>query len=273
MQTSFSPGLYVVATPIGNLGDLSPRASAVLEAADVVAAEDTRTTRRLLQPAARTPAMVSLTEHNVEQRTPALLASAREGVVALVSEAGTPAIADPGTRLVDAAHRAGVPVYAVPGPSALAAAISVSGFDGSDVHFLGFLPRKRGERIARMANAASTASTLAFFEAPGRLAATLGDLAEALNDPQAVVCRELTKLHEEVVRGSARELATRFAKSIGECTVVVRCPPAREGGDHEVTVYLAEMKRAGARQSAAAAEAAKRFGCTRQHAYALWPTG
>jgi 16S rRNA (cytidine1402-2'-O)-methyltransferase len=214
---------------------------------------------------------VSLTEHNVDQRVPSLLEAAAEGIVALLSDAGTPAIADPGARLVEAAHASGVAVFAIPGPSALAAAVSVSGFDGSDVHFLGFLPKKRGERLARLAKAAAASRTLVFFEAPGRLSGALNDLREALNDPEVVVCRELTKRHEEVVRGRASDLAPRFVGALGECTVVVRSPGHEAGNDDEIAAYLAEMQRAGARQSAAAAEAARRFGCTRQRAYALWP--
>lgn len=271
METSLAPGLYIIGTPIGNLGDLSPRAARVLGQAAIVAAEDTRTARRLLPAEGVAAQMVSLTEHNLERRIPGLLESASVSAVAIISEAGTPGIADPGARLVAAAHRQGVPVYAIPGPSAVAAAVSASGFDGSDFHFLGFLPRKHGERIERLRSAAETAATLLFFEAPGRLASALRDLAEALNDPEAVVCREMTKLHEEVVFGRARELAERFADALGECTVVVRSPAREAGSDAAIGAYLGEMKRAGARHSAAAAEAARRFGCTRQHAYALWP--
>jgi 16S rRNA (cytidine1402-2'-O)-methyltransferase len=270
-RSPFSPGLYVVATPIGNLGDLSPRALAVLAAASLVAAEDTRTSRKLLDMAASEARMTSLTEHNVMQRAPTILEAARSSVVALVSDAGTPGIADPGARLVEAAHSAGIAVVAVPGPSALAAAVSVSGFEGSDVHFLGFLPRKAGERQSRLRAAAATAGVLVCFESPGRLAATLGDIASALADPEVVVCRELTKRFEEVVRGRAGALAVRFASTPGECTIVIRAPePSGDVDEALVQAYLGEMQRAGARRTAAAAEAARRFGITRARAYALW---
>lgn len=271
MTYEYPPGLYVVATPIGNLGDFSERARAVLRASAVVAAEDTRTSKKLLDLAGSHARMLSLTEHNVEARIPEILARAREEVVALVSDAGTPAVADPGARLVEAAHAAGVPVVAVPGPSALAAALSAAGFDGSDVHFLGFLPKGAGERAERLRSAAAGAATLVFFESPARLPRTLNELADWLDDPEAVVCRELTKVHEEVVRGRASALAARFAGTRGECTVVVRSPRATRAADEaEVAAYMAEMQRAGARRSAAAAEASRRFGVSRDTAYAQW---
>jgi 16S rRNA (cytidine1402-2'-O)-methyltransferase len=266
------PGLYVVATPIGNLEDFSPRAQRVLREAAIVAAEDTRTSRILLVRAESHARMVSLTEHNVESRIPSLLEAAADGVVALVSDAGTPVVADPGARLIAAAHDRGISVCPIPGPSALAAAISAAGFEGSDVHFLGFLPKARGERIARLLEAASTAAVLVFFESPGQLGKTLAEIADVFGNPEAVVCRELTKVHEEVVRGRASELAGRFEGTRGECTVVLQSPARRSATEHEAGLaeYMAEMQRAGARRSGAAAEAARRFGVSRQDAYALW---
>jgi len=271
-MTEFAAGLYVVATPIGNLGDLSKRALEVLEAAVMVAAEDTRTSGKLVRLAGGAGQMVSLTEHNVTQRAPQILEAARAGPVALVSDAGTPVVADPGARLVDAAHTAGVPVYAIPGPSALAAAVSVSGFEGSDVHFLGFLPKANAERKARLTAAGANAAVLVFFESPNRLAATLRELGELLPSCEVAVCRELTKVYEEVVRGSAAELAARFGAARGECTVVVRVPAraAVEADDAQLREYMAEMQRAGARRAPAAAEAVRRFGVPRDRAYTLW---
>lgn len=265
------PGIYVVATPIGNLGDLSKRALDVLGAAEVVAAEDTRTSQKLVKLAGGHGRLTSLTEHNVHQRTPELLAAASGGIVALVSDAGTPVIADPGARLVDAAHDAGISVIAVPGPSALAAAVSVSGFSGDDAHFLGFLPRPKSERIERLRRVATAARVIVFFESPKRLSATLGELAETFGDPRVAVCRELTKLHEEVARERASVLADRFRDTRGECTVVVELPePLNEGRHAEARAYMGEMKRAGARRSGAAAEAARRFSVSRQDAYEWW---
>jgi len=268
-MTTWHPGLYVVATPIGNMADLAPRAAETLRQAVVIAAEDTRTSGVLVRAAGSTARLVSLTEHNVSERIPQLLPVASEGVVALVSDAGTPAIADPGARLVAAAHREGIPVFAVAGPSALAAALSVSGFDGPDAHFLGFLPRQKGERTEVLKRAAAAASILVFFESPNRLGKTLSELAELHGDPEVVVCRELTKLHEEVARGRASVLAERFASARGECVVVVQVsPPARDTGEMEELVGA--MKRAGARRAAAAAEVAKLTGCRRDEAYDAW---
>ncbi|HEX6030238.1 MAG TPA: 16S rRNA (cytidine(1402)-2'-O)-methyltransferase [Tepidiformaceae bacterium] len=267
----FSPGLYVVATPIGNLQDLSPRARALLAAASIVAAEDTRTSGKLLDLAGSHARRVSLTEHNVESRAPDLIEAAKTAPVALVSDAGTPVVADPGARLIAAAHQAGIPVFAIPGPSALVAALSVSGFEGSDVHFLGFLPRQRSERLSRLRSAAADASVLVFFESPNRIAATLQELAAELGNPLVTVCRELTKLHEEVVHGPASDVATRLHSLKGEFTVVVQSPPKEAASEDDIRAYLGEMQRAGARRSSAAAEAARRFGIERQRAYALWP--
>jgi 16S rRNA (cytidine1402-2'-O)-methyltransferase len=266
------PGLYVVATPIGNLGDLSERAKRILSEASIVAAEDTRTSATILRLAGSAARLVSLTEHNVAQRAPELVAAAGDHVVALVSDAGTPVVADPGGRLVEAAHAAAVRVFAVPGPSALAAAVSVAGFPGDDVHFLGFLPRPRSERVARLRRAAKTAPVLVFFESPNRLASTLQELAAEFGDPEVSVSRELTKLHEENVRGSASVLAAHFQETRGECTVVVRVPErdTATADESNVVAYLTELKRAEARRSPAAAEAARRFGIARQRAYELW---
>ena len=271
MTQRMPPGLYVVATPIGNLEDLSPRAAMVLREAAIVAAEDTRTSKTILRQAGSEARLVSLTEHNVDERTPGLLAAASTGIVALVSDAGTPVIADPGARLVAAAHTAQAPVFAIAGPSALSAAVSVSGFEGSDVHFLGFLPKQRGERLARLQAAAKSASVLVFFESPGRLSSVLNEVAETFSDPEIVVCRELTKLHEENVRGRASVLAGRFAGTRGECTVVVRIPEPVSGDNvAEAAAFMAMMRSAGARRSAAAAETARRFNVHRDTAYSFW---
>lgn len=263
-------GLYVVATPIGNLGDFSPRAREVLHAAVLIAAEDTRTSAKLVRLAEGSGRLLSLTEHNVMQRIPEILSAAREGAVALVSDAGTPVVADPGARLVDAALDASINVVAIPGPSALAAAVSVSGFSGDDVHFLGFLPRPKSERKDRLRRASDNANTLVFFESPNRLADTLSELAELMADPRVAVCRELTKVHEEVIRDRASILATRFRETRGECTVVVEVPDKPVADEHALLAYLGEMKRAEARRSPAAAEAARRYGVPRQRAYELW---
>lgn len=265
-----SAGLYVVATPIGNLGDLTDRARTVLARADFIAAEDTRTTRVLLRLTTSTARLVSLTEHNVEQRIPSLLEAARVGVVALVSEAGTPLIADPAARLVAAAHHAGVRVSPIPGPSALTAALSVAGFEVRDAFFAGFAPRKAGELRDLFLRARETARLLVLFERGSRIGGLLEIAATVLDDPEAVVCRELTKMHEEVVRGRCSVLAGAFRDRRGECTVVISLPEPEPKPAAFARQLLAAMRRAGAQRAAAAAEVARLTGLARNEAYRLW---
>lgn len=268
-----APGIYVVATPIGNRGDLSPRARSVLESAALVLAEDTRSIRSLLGAKANLSGKsLNLTEHNVAARTPVALEAAASTAVALISDAGTPGIADPGARLVAAAHAAAIPVRPIPGPSALAAALSVCGFDIDRATFLGFLPRKAGERATTLRSAINTGGVLVVYEAPGRASATLSAIAVVLDDPEVVVCRELTKVFEEVVPGRASVLSERFAEGRGEFTIVVRIEQASET-EHSLLQardLLTMMKRAGARHSAAAAEVARHTGLRRAEAHALW---
>lgn len=216
--------LYVVATPIGNLADITLRALRVLEEVDVIAAEDTRTTRKLLaHHGIRTP-LVSYHEHNEAVRTPELLDRMRDGAsVALVSEAGTPSISDPGYRLVREAITAKMAVEPVPGPSAILAALVVSGLATDAFVFEGFLPRRAPERRRRLEALASDPRTLVFFEAPHRIDATVADMAEVLGERRVALCRELTKMHEEVRRTSLQELASSLKREPvkGELVVVV----------------------------------------------------
>jgi 16S rRNA (cytidine1402-2'-O)-methyltransferase len=224
MSEAPSGRLFVVATPIGNLADITLRAIRTLSDVDVIAAEDTRTTRKLLvHHGIRTP-LVSYHEHNESMRTPELLARLEGGEsVALVSEAGTPSISDPGYRLVDACIAAGVTVEPVPGASAILAAVVVSGLPSDSFVFEGFLPRRGAERRKRLTELASERRTLVLFEAPHRLDATLQDMADTLGDRRAALCRELTKLHEEVRRESLSELAASIRTSPvkGELVLVV----------------------------------------------------
>ncbi len=225
--------LILVATPIGNLADLSPRAASALAEADVVACEDTRHTGRLLELAGlRAKRLVSLHAHNESQRTGELVAACASGeTVAVVSDAGTPLVSDPGARVVAAAIEAGIEVRAVPGPSAALAALVVSGLTADRWRFEGFLPRKGPERRARLAALAATEETSVCYESPHRVAATLADLAEACGaDRRVAVARELTKVHEETWRGSLGEGAQRWAESPtrGEHVLVVAGASADE---------------------------------------------
>ena len=220
--------LYICATPIGNLGDMSPRAVEVLATVDVVLAEDTRVTRKLLNHFGVSTPLERFDEPTSDRRIPEVIARLQAGQrVALVSDAGTPLISDPGYRLVAAAQDVAVDVECVPGPSAVTAALSVSGLPTNAFYFGGFLPRKRGEVGAVLASLATLDATLVFFESPHRIAASLDTLAEAFPHRQGAVVRELSKLHEEVVRRPLPQLAEEFGSrdSIkGEIVVLVGPP-------------------------------------------------
>jgi 16S rRNA (cytidine1402-2'-O)-methyltransferase len=268
--------VVLVATPIGNLGDLSPRAVQALDEADVLCCEDTRRTRALLSAAGITGRgrLVSLHEHNEDARTADVLAWVADGrTVVVVTDAGTPGVSDPGGRLVAAAARQGLDVSVVPGPSAVLAALVVSGLATDRWCVEGFLPRKGPDRRRRIAALAVEGRTAVLLEAPGRLAATLAELAEVLGeDRPAAVARELTKMHEEVWRGGLGPLATRAAEAPvrGEVVVVVggALPPAPPTDD-EVAAAVTRRLEAGdsARQAADAVAAA--LGVARRRAYQL----
>ena len=214
--------LYVVATPIGNLGDVTARALEVLGSVDLIAAEDTRVTGRLLAAKSLRRPMTSYRAPVQRRALPRLLEALAHGDVAVVSDAGTPSISDPGQQLVAAAWEAGHQVVAVPGPSAVAAAVSVAGFGGPGYCFVGYLPRKPGE-LRRLFESLRDARRLTVaFESPHRIEKSLAVLAEALPDRQVAVARELTKLHEELLRGTAAELGARLAgRARGEITLVI----------------------------------------------------
>lgn len=223
--------LYVVATPLGNLGDLTERAAETLRRVPVVAAEDTRHSRKLLSHLDAHPRLLSYHAHSgVSAGTAVLAALARGEDVALVTDAGTPAVSDPGANLVAQVREAGYGVVPIPGPSAVATALSAAGLSGDRYLFLGFLPRKGAERGRLLARIASEEWTTVLFEAPGRVGDLLADLAQACGGNRtAVVARELTKLHEELCSGSLEELSIRFAGDSeavrGECTVVIGGAP------------------------------------------------
>lgn len=271
-----APGRVVlVATPIGNLGDLSPRAVATLAEADVVCCEDTRRTRALLTSCgvAARGRLVSLHEHNEAARVRDVLEWVEGGrTVAVVTDAGTPAVSDPGRRLVAAAAERGLAVTVVPGPSAVLAALVVSGLPTDRFCVEGFLPRKGGERRRRMEALAFEERTAVVLEAPGRLAATLAELGAALGDRPVVVARELTKVHEEVWRGSLAQAAADFAdrEVRGEVVVVIGgaaapSPPS----DERVAAAVAERVAAGDSLRRAAETVADDLGVPRRRAYQL----
>jgi 16S rRNA (cytidine1402-2'-O)-methyltransferase len=266
--------LVLVATPIGNLGDLSPRASEELAAADLVACEDTRRTGRLLQHVGISGSDLLRLDQHTEERSAAVVVDriGRGETVALVSDAGMPGISDPGERVVRRVVEAGHPVVVVPGPSAPVAAVSASGLATDRWCMEGFLPRKGSARSDRLAELAVEERTMVLFESANRLAATLRDLVGVLGpDRRAMVAREMTKLHEEFVRGTLAELAGRFDEPPkGEVVLVLEgAPPPAEVGDERIRVVLEEAQAGGASTRDAADEAARRLGVSRRRAYRL----
>ena len=229
-MSSLSPGLYIVATPIGNLGDLTPRAAATLAAADVIAVEDSRVTARLLRHIGVKRPMVRYHDHVADGVRPALIARMAGEAVALVSDAGTPLISDPGYKLVRDARAAGVKIVTIPGPSAVIAALTLGGLPTDRFLFAGFLPSKAKARHEAIAELATIRATLVLYESGSRLAFCLAALAQGLGDRDAAVARELTKLYEECISGSLTELAERYrnAPPKGEIVIVVAPPLALE---------------------------------------------
>lgn len=233
--------LYVIATPIGNLEDASPRSRRLLAEVDLVAAEDTRTAKHLLAHfEIRGPKIISYFEGNEAARTVELLARLEAGTsIALISEAGTPAVSDPGQRLVAAAGQAGYKVVAIPGPSAVITALVASGLPSQRFTFVGFLPREKGARRLALGELRTRQETVIFYESPERVGACLQDMVEAFGESRPVVlARELTKMYEEMVRGTCAELAQRYAEKSprGECTLVVG--GARQGEMEEEPIDL-----------------------------------
>jgi 16S rRNA (cytidine1402-2'-O)-methyltransferase len=239
---ALAPGLYLVATPIGNLGDVTLRALETLAAADLIACEDTRVTARLLERYGIRSALTPYHDHNAAAARPKILARIRDGgAVALVSDAGTPLVSDPGFRLVRAAQDEGFPVTAIPGPSAVLAAVAVAGLPTDRFFFEGFLPPKDAARRARIAELARIPATLVLFESGQRVAAALAALADGLGERSAAVCRELTKLHEEVRRDTLVALARAYAddgETRGEFVLVIGPPETRAPSAEEIDELL-----------------------------------
>ncbi len=271
---------YVIGTPIGNLEDITVRAARILASVPLVAAEDTRVTRRLLNHLDAHPRLISCNEHNWTRRLPTICEALDAGDVALVTDAGAPGISDPGAGLVASVAAAGYQVVSIPGVSAVPAALSVSGFPADRFIFLGFLSRRRAERAGALAEAATLGQTLVIFEAPHRLKATLSSIADTLNNPALAVCRELTKLHEEVWRGVASDALAYFTEPRGEFTIVVGPTDADEDAvasetRPEITVAaareaLGQRRASGMKGREAVAEVVAATGLSRRTVYALW---
>jgi 16S rRNA (cytidine1402-2'-O)-methyltransferase len=261
--------VYVVATPIGNLEDLGPRARRILGEVDLIACEDTRHTARLCTHFGIRTARVSLHAHNEARRIPGLLRRLQAGEsIALVCDAGTPLLSDPGARFVAATREAGVPVVPVPGPSAILAALVASGLPTQPFTFLGFPPRRGGPRRDWLDGLRHCPGTLVVFEAPGRVEATLADLADALGPRRVSVARELTKRYEQIVHGRLGEL--ELAPPRGEFTIVVEGggPPVSEVSDADVEAWIDASLAQGKTPRDVAREVAARAGRRRSDVYA-----
>lgn len=264
-----APGLYIVAGPIGNLGDLSPRAARILREADVIACEDTRVTAKLLRAAGSDRPMLAYHEHSRAEVGEGLLERMASRSVALVSDAGTPLVSDPGHELVRAARQRGIPVTTAPGPCAAIAALSISGLPSDRFLFAGFLPARAVARDKAIAALAALPFTLIFYESGPRLGATLAALATALGPREAAVARELTKLHEELVTGTLTDLASRYGSSPprGEIVLLVGPPEAEVATADALDQALEAALRTMAPGKAAASVAAA-LGLPRGEVYA-----
>lgn len=264
--------LYVVATPIGNLEDISLRALRVLREVSLIAAEDTRKTRRLLEKYEIKTPLTSYYEQNKETKLDYLMQKLEEGDIAIVSEAGVPGISDPGYELVSAAIGRGMQVVPVPGPSAVISALSVSGLPADRFCFIGFLPRKAGERRRFLKALENEPGSIVILEAPHRLAASLRDILEVLGDRRMAVCRELTKLHEEVFRGTLSQAISRFAEPKGEFTLVIEGNKTEEKGipNTEIERRLEELQVSGVGAKEAVACVASQTGLSKKELYRAW---
>ena len=269
-MSPLSPGLYIVATPIGNLADLSPRAADILARADVIAVEDSRVTAGLLRHIGVKRPMTPYHDHNAEGVRPGLVARMGTQAIALVSDAGTPLISDPGFKLVRDARAAGHAVVTIPGPCAAVAALTLAGLPTDRFLFCGFLPSKAHARAEAIAELAGIRATLVLYESGPRLAACLAALAEGLGDRDAAVTREITKRYEEAVTGTLSTLAARYADTPpkGEIVIVVAPPgepPPASADDADVALAEALTRLPAAK---AAGEVAKRLGVDRKALYA-----
>jgi 16S rRNA (cytidine1402-2'-O)-methyltransferase len=270
MDKPLAPGLHIVATPIGNLGDLSQRAADTLRLADRILAEDTRVTAKVLAHISAKVPMSRYDDHTSEQERERIVERLGDEAVALVSDAGTPLISDPGFKLVRATRAAGHAVHTVPGPSAAIAALTLAGLPTDRFMFLGFLPAKAKGRTDAIAEVAGVRATLVLYESGPRLAQTLAALENLLGNRDAAIAREITKLHEECVTGTLQELATRYARGApkGEIVIVIGPPEAiTEVGEDDLDSALDEaLSRLS--PSRAAAEVAERLNVPRKRAYA-----
>lgn len=263
--------LYIVATPIGNLEDVSLRALRILSQVALIAAEDTRKTRRLLSAYGIKARLTSYHEHSKEAKLSYLLSRLERGDVALVSQAGMPGISDPGYELVAAAIERGISIVPIPGPSVLVTALAVSGLPASEFIYLGFLSRRKGQRRRFLQRIADEERTIIAFEAPHRLVITLEDILCVLGDRRIAVCRELTKLHEEVFRGAVSAAIAHFREPMGEFTLVIEGKPKGERAlTAPVEGELRRLYQEGLSAKEAVSRVAEVTGVSKKELYRAW---
>lgn len=264
--------LYVVATPIGNLSDLTTRATELLTTVPTVAAEDTRVTRKLLNHLGVAPRLESLHEHTSPERLDALVLKLDAGDMALVTDAGTPGISDPGSALVSSAISAGHEVVPLPGPSAIVTALSITGWSFDRFLFLGFLPRKKNDRVNALSNASDEPGPVVIYESPHRIKPTLIDIAQIHPARQLVICRELTKLYEEIFRGTATEAIAHFVEPRGEFVIIIEGAGAAEPtdiSDDEIISVLNNLKSDGLQGRTLVEKAVELTGLPKNRVYRL----
>ena len=266
--------LYIVSTPIGNLEDITLRALRVLREVSLIAAEDTRVTRKLLSHYDIHTRLISFNEHNQASRIPQMLSALRESDVALVSDAGTPGVNDPGRGIVQAASDAGIAVVAVPGASAVTSAIAVAGLVEESFTYIGFLPRQRRDRRRLLQMLAHDERPIVAFESPRRIRQSLKAISEILGERRIAVCREMTKLHEEVFRGTASEALASFQNPRGEFTLVIEGGSMSLPDDPEIgtlaSTMLRDLRREGAGARHAVAHVTAVTGLQRRQVYRMW---
>jgi 16S rRNA (cytidine1402-2'-O)-methyltransferase len=263
--------LYVVATPIGNLEDITLRALRILGQVKLIAAEDTRATRHLLKTHGIKTPLTSYHEHNKMTKLSFILEQMQDGDIALVSEAGMPGVNDPGYELIVAAIQQGITVTPVPGPSSIITALAVSGLPTDRFLFIGFLPRKKGQRRKLLESLVDEQATIIALEAPHRIRQSLNDLTEVLGERRVAVCRELTKIYEEIFRGTLSQAYQHFSEPRGEFTLVIegnrqQKPPAED----EIIAALKRLRRKGVLGKEAVARVANQNGLSKREVYKLW---
>ncbi len=267
------PGiLYIVATPIGNLEDLTFRALRILKEVDLIAAEDTRHSRKLLDHYGISTAVTSYHEHNEKSKAPRLIEKMQSGErVALISDAGTPLLSDPGYRLVQEAIRAGIPVSPVPGPSALIAALSASGLPAESFAFEGFLPAKKRERREKLESLRAEPRTLVFYEAPHRLKESLEDIVAIFGNREMVLAREISKVHEEFLRGPGVDLIAQIVgrEVRGELTLVIAGATAETAASEEIAAEIRKLKDSGMRVKEIAALLGEKYSVAKREVYRM----